>query len=402
MQSAWADVATVIRENAVDIELSQEDLAFRDDVRAFLQSNVQQAGENYFAWRMRWFKAAAAKGGWDVPKWPKAFGGPGWTPSQHYVWERETANFAVPMDSPFGVMMLAPILMAYGTKAQQDRYLPDIRSRKVNWCQGYSEPGAGSDLAALKTRAVLSADGAHYTVNGSKIWTSVAHLADWMFCLTRTSDAGKKQEGITFLLIPMKQPGIEVKPIITLGGRHLVNMVHISDVQVPVENRIGEEGKGWTYAKGLLEHERTGLAGISRSVVALANLKEKARAVPTSYGTLMDDPLFSAKVAAVEVDIMAAEFTELRSVAAASAGGRLGPESSILKLKGTEIQQRIQKLAVEAAGVSAPVRTDTDTGELFSRDAMANYLSGRAATIYGGASEVQKDVIWKNVLKVRA
>lgn len=386
----------------MDIELSPEDLAFRDEVRAFLKANEKQRGEDYFAWRMRWFKAAAAKGGWDVPKWPKAFGGPGWTPSQHYVWERETAGAALPIDSPFGVTMLAPILMAYGTKAQQEQHLPGIRSRKVNWCQGYSEPGAGSDLAALKTRAVRSADGSHYIVNGTKIWTSAAHLADWMFCLTRTSDTGKKQEGITFLLIPMKQPGIEVKPIITLGGRHLVNMVHITDVKVPVENRIGEEGKGWTYAKGLLEHERTGLAGISRSVVAIADLKDKARAIPTRYGTLMDDPLFSAKVAAVEVDIMAAEFAELRSVAAASAGGRLGPESSILKLKGTEIQQRIQKLAVEAAGYGAPIHTDTQTGELFSRDPMANYLSGRAATIYGGASEVQKDVIWKNVLKARA
>jgi len=385
----------------VDIELSKEDLAFRDEVREFLKANEIDPGENYLAWRLRWFKAAAAKGGWDVPKWPKAFGGPGWTPSQHYVWEHETAHATLPIDSPFGVMMLAPILMAYGNKAQQERYLPDIRARRVNWCQGYSEPGAGSDLAALKTRAVLSADGSHYVVTGTKIWTSSAHLADWMFCLTRTADTGKKQLGITFLLIPMKQPGIEVKPIVTLGGRHLVNMVHITDVKVPVENRIGEEGKGWTYAKGLLEHERTGLAGISRSVVALASLKEKARAVPTVHGTLLDDPLFKTKVAAVEIDIMAAEFTELRSVAAASAGGRLGPESSILKLKGTEIQQRIQKLAVEVAGLAAPVHSDTETGELFSRDPMANYLTGRAATIYGGASEVQKDVIWKNVLKAR-
>lgn len=385
----------------MDIELAADDLTFRDSVREFLLANAQQEGENYFAWRLRWFKAAAAKGGWDVPKWPREFGGPGWTPSQHYVWERETANFTLPMDSPFGVMMLAPILMAYGTKAQQEQHMPGIRSRKVNWCQGYSEPGAGSDLANLKTRAVLSADGTHYVVNGTKIWTSAAHLADWIFCLTRTSDKGKKQEGITFLLFPMKQPGVEVKPIITLGGRHLVNMVHLTDIKVPVENRIGEEGKGWTYAKGLLQHERTGLAGIARSVVAVAELKEKARSIKCGFGTLMDDPAFSAKVAAVEVDIMAAEFTELRSVAAASSGGKLGPESSILKLKGTEIQQRIQKLAVEAGGVYSAAFHELPNGPKFARDAMGNYLSGRAATIYGGASEVQKDVIWKNVLKAR-
>jgi alkylation response protein AidB-like acyl-CoA dehydrogenase len=385
----------------VDIELAVEDLAFRDEVREFLQANAQTEGENYFAWRLRWFKAAAAKGGWDVPKWPREFGGPGWTPSQHYVWERESAAFTLPIDSPFGVMMLAPILMTYGTKAQQAQHMPGIRSRKINWCQGYSEPGAGSDLANLKTRAVLSPDRTQYLVNGTKIWTSAAHLADWMFCLTRTSEKGKKQEGITFLLFPMKQPGVEVKPIITLGGRHLVNMVHLTDIKVPVENRVGEEGKGWTYAKGLLQHERTGLAGIARSVVAVAELKEKARSIQCADGTLMDDPAFSAKVAAVEIDIMAAEFTELRSVAAASAGGKLGPESSILKLKGTEIQQRIQKLLVEAGGVYAAAYQELPTGPKFARDAMSNYLSGRAATIYGGASEVQKDVIWKNVLKGR-
>jgi alkylation response protein AidB-like acyl-CoA dehydrogenase len=385
----------------MDIELSKTDIAFRDDVRSFLQANTFKPGGNYLKWRLDWFKAAADKGGWDVPKWPKEFGGPGWTPSQHYVWDRETAEYDLPLDSPFGVMMLAPILMRYGTKEQQQRFMPDIRSRKVNWCQGYSEPGAGSDLANLKTKAVLSADGAHYTVSGTKIWTSAAHLADWIFCLTRTSDKGKKQEGITFLLFPVKQPGVEIKPIITLGGRHHVNMVHFTDIQVPVENRIGEEGKGWTYAKGLLQHERTGLAGIARSVVALTALKEKARSVKTSYGTLLDDPQFRAKVAAVEIDIMAAEFTELRSVAAASSGQPLGPESSILKLKGTEIQQRIQKLTVEAGGLHSASWGSQTVGPKFAREAMGNYLGGRAATIYGGASEVQKDVIWKNVLKTR-
>lgn len=385
----------------MNTELSAEDVAFRDEVRAFLKENDYRAGTEYSQWRHQWFAAAREKGGWDVPKWPKKFGGPGWTPSQHYIWERETANYNLPLDSPFGITMLAPILMGYGTPEQQQRFLPDIRARKVNWCQGYSEPGAGSDLASLKTRAVLSDDGTHYTVNGTKIWTSAAHLADWIFCLTRTNDKGRKQEGITFLLFPMKQPGVEVKPIITLGGAHAVNMVHITDVKVPVENRIGEEGKGWTYAKGLLQHERTGIAGISRSVAALAQLKEKAAKVRSGNGTLMNDASFKSRVAAVEIDLMALEFAELRSLSAAASGHSPGPESSILKLKGTEIQQRIQKLTVEAAGLYAAAWGKQDVGPAFARDGMARYLGGRAATIYGGASEVQRDVIWKNVLKNR-
>jgi alkylation response protein AidB-like acyl-CoA dehydrogenase len=381
----------------MDIELSQDDLAFRDEVRAFLKEHAYKPGMNYLEWRDNWFKAAQAKGGWDVPKWPKEFGGPGWTPTQHYTWEKETAGYNLPMDLPFGIGMLAPILMAYGSKEQQERFLPDIRARKVNWCQGYSEPGAGSDLANLRTKAVLSEDGTHYVVSGTKMWTTLAHMADWIFCLTRTSDKGKKQEGITFLLFPMKQEGIEVKPIITLGGSHTVNMVHLTDVKVPVENRIGEEGKGWTYAKGLLQHERTGLAGISRAIVSLQSLKEKAAKVKSGAGSVLDEPIFRNKLAALEIDIMAAEFTELRGLASASSGEGPGPESSILKLKGTEIQQRTQKLALEAAGAFA-AGWGKPIGPSFSREAMGSYLGGRAATIYGGASEVQKDVVWKNVL----
>ncbi len=385
----------------MDIELSPADLEFRKDVREFLESNAYQQGTDYTKWRDEWFAKARAKGGWDVTKWPKEFGGPGWTPTQHYIWEQETAAATTPWDMPFGVGMLAPILMGYGNKEQQDRFLPDIRARKVNWCQGYSEPGAGSDLAALQTKAVLSADGKYYTVNGTKIWTTAAQIADWIFCLTRTQDTGKRQEGITFLLFPMNQPGVEVKPIITLGGAHSVNMVHFTDVKVPVENRIGEEGKGWTYAKGLLQHERTGLAGVSRSLVALEKLKEQASSVKRGNGSLMDDPAFRAKVATLEVDLMALEFTELRSLAAAAAGGALGPESSIMKLKGTEIQQRIAKLTVEAGGIYA-AGWGMPVGEKFARGGMASYLSSRAYTIYGGASEVQKDVIAKNVLGIRS
>jgi len=388
-------------ETCVDIDLSADDLKFRDDVREFLSTNKYINGEDYNTWRLNWFALARDKGGWDVPKWPVEFGGPGWTPTQHYIWEQETAVATVPWDLPFGLTMLAPVLMNYGSKEHQQQFLPDIRDRKVNWCQGYSEPGAGSDLANLKTKAELSADGTHYVVNGTKIWTTLAHIADWIFCLVRTDDSGKKQQGITFLLFPMKQDGIEVKPIITLGGAHSVNMVHFTNVKVPVENRVGEENKGWTYAKGLLQHERTGLAGISRSLVALQTLKEQAATVTRGNGTLMDDPAFHAKVAELEVDLMAVEFTELRSLAAAAGGADPGPESSILKLKGTEIQQRIQKLTVEAGGIYSAAWGGRAAGHGFARGGMSGYLSSRAYTIYGGASEVQKDVIAKNVLGLK-
>ena len=385
----------------MDIELSQDDLKFREEVREFLTSHAHQPPEDYFEWRLAWFAAAKEKGGWDVPKWPQEFGGPGWTPTQHYIWEQETARHQTPIDLPFGPGMVAPIIMAYGSKEQQERFLPDIRARTVNWCQGYSEPGAGSDLASLKTRAELSADGTHYVVNGSKIWTTMAHIADWIFCLTRTSSDGRKQEGITFLLFPMKQEGIEVKPIITLGGSHTVNTVHFTDVKVPVENRIGEEGKGWTYAKGLLAHERTGLAGVSRSLVALEKLKEQAGEVQRGNGTLLDDPSFRSRLARLEADLQALEYTELRSLARAASGQEPGPESSILKLKGTEIQQRIAHLTTVAAGPYAAPWGDGKAGPGFAKGGTQSYLGSRAYTIYGGASEVQKDIIAKNVLGIR-
>ena len=382
----------------MDIELSSEDLAFTKEVRAFFEENAMAKGEDYFVWRNNWFAKAKEKGGWDVPKWPAKFGGPGWTPTQHYIWEQETAKANIPFDIPFGLGMLAPILMGYGNEEQQERFLPAIRERTVNWCQGYSEPGAGSDLANLKTKAVLSEDGTYYTVNGSKMWTTLAHVADWIFCLTRTDDSGIKQQGITFLLFPMKQEGIEVKPIITLGGSHTVNTVHFTDVKVPVENRIGEEGKGWTYAKGLLEHERTGLAGLSKSLFELEKLKDQARTVTRGNGNLMDDSGYKAKIAELEIDLMATEYTELRSLASAAAGGELGPESSILKLKGTEIKQRIQKLTVEASGIYSPAWGDKNIGLPFAKGGTAGYLNSRYFTIYGGASEVQKDVVAKKVL----
>lgn len=381
----------------MDTEFSKEDLAFQQDVRKFIEKNLP-TGMDMWTKRGEWFEALRNKGGWDVPKWPVEFGGPGFTPTQRYIFDMEMGRNSTPPQLPFGVGMLAPILMNHGTKEQQDRFLPGIRDGSVNWCQGYSEPGAGSDLANLRTRAELSEDGSYYLVNGQKTWTTLAHIAHWIFCLTRTSSDGPKQEGITFLLIPMDDPGIEVKPIITLGGSHSVNEVYLSDVKVPVENRIGEEGKGWTYAKGLLIHERTGLAGIQNSVMALEKAKDNASTVKVGEGTLMDVPAFRNKVGELEAELLALEFTELRSLASVSAGGNPGPESSIMKLKGTEIQQRISQLNLEAAGIYAAPWGTQSVGPKFARGATAGYLGGRATTIYGGASEVQKDVIAKKVL----
>jgi alkylation response protein AidB-like acyl-CoA dehydrogenase len=295
--------------------------------------------------------------------------------------------------------MLAPILMAYASKEQQDRFLPDIRDNKVMWCQGYSEPGAGSDLASLKTKAELTEDGKHYIVNGTKIWTTMGHAANWIFCLTRTQTTNIKQEGVTFLLFDMKSPGVEVKPIYTLGGSHHVNQVFFTDVKVPVENRVGEEGKGWTYAKGLLQHERKGLAGISRSVYAMEKLKEKACKVPVGDKTLIDTD-FKKKIATAEIDLLALEYTELRTLAEMVNTGSPGHSSSVLKLKGTLMQQTIQELTLEAAGIYGAPFGHKKVGVKFGRAAMEGYLNGRPATIYGGCSEVQRDVIAKRVLGV--
>lgn len=380
----------------MDIEFSAEDLAFREDVSQFIKDNLPK-GMDMWTKRGEWFEAMAEKGGWDVHKWPTEFGGPGFTPVQRYIFDQEMARNSTPPQIPFGVTMLAPILMNYGTKEQQDRFLPTIRDGSVNWCQGYSEPGAGSDLANLKTRAELTEDGKHYIVNGQKIWTTLAHIAHWMFCLVRTSSNGPKQEGITFLLIPMDDPGVEVKPIITLGGAHSVNEVYLTDVKVPVEDMIGEEGKGWTYAKGLLVHERTGLAGIQNSVLGLEKAKDNAGDVKIGAGTLLDVPAFRNKVGALEAELLALEFLELQTLAQVSAGSDPGPESSIMKLKGTEIQQRISELNIEAAGIYGTAWGES-SGPGFARGAMGGYLGTRATTIYGGASEVQKDVIAKKVL----
>jgi alkylation response protein AidB-like acyl-CoA dehydrogenase len=294
-----------------------------------------------------------------------------------------------------GMFMLAPVLYTFGSAEQCARFLPGIRENRVQWCQGYSEPDAGSDLAALRTRAVR--DGDHYVVDGQKIWTSYAHVADWIFCLVRTSQEARRQDGISFLLIDMRSPGVSVHPIVTIDGRHSsLNAVRFDAVRVPVANRVGEEGQGWRYAKGLLTHERTGLAFVADSLRRFKRLRAAASRTPSRHGTLLQDPLFAARLAEVEVELMALELTELRTLAETAAGQAPGTQSSILKLQGTLVLQRLTELFVDCAGLQALPYDDAHDSAF--REEVATYLIGRSASIAGGSNEVQRDIIARHVL----
>jgi alkylation response protein AidB-like acyl-CoA dehydrogenase len=398
----------------MNLDFSSEEVAFRDEARAFIAENYpaslrdkQDDGapltrEDYFAWHR-----VLAKKGWVAPSWPVELGGTGWTPTQKYIWSEELAHAeALPL-LPFGLGMLAPVIYTFGTEAQKRRFLPDIYNGVVWWCQGYSEPGAGSDLASLKTRAERFTDDdgqEYYLVNGQKTWTTLAQYADWGFFLVRTDPAAKPQAGISFLLIDMTSPGVTVRPIITLEGGHEVNDVFLDDVKVPVENRIFHENQGWTCAKALLAHERSGIAGVARSKRGLEKLRQIARTEASDTGgPLLEDPFFRRKVAALEIDLTALEYTELRTLAAESSGKGPGPESSILKIKGTEIQQRLNELALEAVGrYGAPdlrgVGRNSLIGPDYAEGLAGRYFNGRKTSIYGGSNEIQRNIIAKMVL----
>ncbi|MCZ6829556.1 MAG: acyl-CoA dehydrogenase family protein [Gammaproteobacteria bacterium] len=386
----------------MDTQFSAEDLAFRDEVRQFFQENCSAELRARLASKktsreaqVEWQKCLYERG-WIAPGWPVEHGGTGWTATQKFIFESERTSADAPDVIPFGLKMVGPVIYTFGTEEQQAKFLPRILRSDDWWCQGYSEPGAGSDLAALKTKAEL--DGDEYLVNGAKIWTSGAHLADWIFCLVRTDSSGKKQEGISFLLIDMKTPGITVNPIIGLDGGHSLNEVQFNEVRVPAENLIGEQDKGWTYAKALLQHERTAIAGVAGCKRVLARVIAYARA----EGGLIDDPAFQRRLSDAEIEIMALEYTELRVLAALSAGTAPGPESSLLKIKGTELQQAVQELWMEVAGYYQGVLPDADgvdhSGHEFGSKACISYMYGRATTVYGGSNEVQKNIISKAVL----
>jgi len=393
----------------VNLDFSPREIAFRDEVRRFIADAYppalrakQKAGEHlgredYLSWHR-----ALAKQGWIAPGWPVEYGGPGLTPTQKHLLAEELAAADTVRLPPFGISMVGPVIYAFGTAEQKARFLPPTLAGDIWWCQGYSEPGAGSDLASLKTRAVrgVDADGDHYIVNGQKTWTTLAQYADWGFFLVRTDPDAKAQEGISFLLIDMKSPGVTVRPIITLDGAHEVNEVWLEDVRVPVENRVYDENRGWTCAKFLLAHERTNIAGVAASKNGL----NKLRAVAQAEG-LADDPVYQRKLADLEIDLLALEYTELRTLARESAGKGPGPESSLLKIKGTEVQQRLTELMVEAVGAYAlPDRRAIRSGNLgpvgpdWAGRAAPTYFNMRKTSIYGGSNEIQRNIITKMIL----
>jgi alkylation response protein AidB-like acyl-CoA dehydrogenase len=389
----------------LDIQFSPEDIAFRDEVRSFfaeayddeLQARMATK-ETYKSAIVDWQKRLNAKG-WIAPGWPAEHGGTGWNSTQKFIFETERASAGVRDVVPFGLTMVGPVIIDFGNEEQQKRFLPGILNSDDWWCQGYSETGSGSDLASLKTKAEL--DGDDYIVNGSKIWTTYAQFADWIFCLVRTNSEGKKQQGITFLLIDMKSEGIKVNPIVTIDNNHSLNEVEFNNVRVPVANRIGKEDKGWTYAKALLAHERTGIAGVADSQRHAKYVRDLASREVNGGKKLLDDPLFQKRLSDIEIELMALEYTELRVLASVASGGAPGAESSLLKIKGTEMQQAVQELGMDVAAHYQGVLDDLDEetlGHGFGSAARHSYMYGRAATIYGGSNEVQKNIIAKAVL----
>jgi acyl-CoA dehydrogenase len=393
----------------MNLNFTDKEIAFQQEVRQFLKENLPQhiiAGTanngSVFVEKdiaLEW-QAILVKKGWAVPQWPVEHGGTDWSPTQKYIFSKECYEAGAPMLIPLGLLMLAPVIMAFGTEEQKTEYLPKILNGEHYWCQGYSEPGAGSDLASLKLKA--EADGDHYIVNGSKIWTTHAHLADHIFCLVRTDSSGKPQHGISFLLIDMSTPGVSVEPILTMAGDHEVNQVFFDDVRVPMENRIGEENKGWSYAKYLLEFERGGGFSAHRIRHELENLRGLINSAGNGNADFDCNGDIDRKVARLAIDLKALEITELRILSSVSGGGNPGPESSIMKLTATRLEQDINELSVEVLGYSGfvmnpvangnPVRTD------YTRSVVPRYLNNRAASIFGGSQEIQRNIIAKMVL----
>ena len=396
----------------MDLNYSPADDAFRADIRAWLDANLPQALRTKVLEHKRlnrddyasWHKLLGTRG-WSVVAWPKEYGGPGWDATQRHIWDEECARIGAPGVLPFGVSMVAPVLMKYGSDAQKAHYLPRILDGTDWWCQGYSEPGSGSDLASLRTRAERQGD--HYVVNGQKTWTTLGQYADMMFCLVRTDTGAKKQEGISFLLIDMKMPGITVRPIITLDEDHEVNEVFLEDVKVPLENLVGDDNRGWTYAKYLLGHERTGIARVGQSKRELVFLKRLAANQKKGGVSLLADPVFSSKIAALEIEMMALEVTVQRVVASEANGRGPGPEASMLKIKGTEVQQALTELMVEAIGPQAAAfdpaylegeREHSLAGDDDAAPLAAYYFNFRKTSIYGGSNEIQKNIIAQMIL----
>ncbi|MBV7458545.1 MULTISPECIES: acyl-CoA dehydrogenase family protein [unclassified Acidovorax] len=400
----------------MDLNFTPEEEAFRAEVQAFLKAklpariaNKVKAGQRLSKADQDEWHAILNERGWLANHWPKAYGGPGWGAVEKFIFDTECALAGGPRIVPFGVNMLGPVLIKFGNEAQKKYWLPRILSGEDWWCQGYSEPGAGSDLASVKTTAVRVTDetGDHYIVNGQKTWTTQGQHANMIFCLVRTDREAKAQSGISFLLVDMQSPGVELRPIRTLDGDKEVNEVFFTDVKVPVENLVGEENKGWTYAKYLLTYERTGIAGVGFCIAALAKLQVIAAKVMKNGKPLDQDPLFAARMAQVEIDLENMKTTNLRVIAAVAGGGVPGAESSMLKIRGTEIRQEILSLIRRAVGPYAlpfieeaqyEGYADEPVGPKEAATAAANYFNYRKLSIFGGSNEIQKNIISKMIL----
>ena len=396
----------------MDLNFTPEEEAFRTEVQAFLKAklpariaNKVKAGQRLSKADQDEWHAILNERGWLANHWPQEYGGPGWGAVEKFIFDTECALAGGPRIVPFGVNMLGPVLIKFGNEAQKKYWLPRILSGEDWWCQGYSEPGAGSDLASVKTTAVRQGD--HYIVNGQKTWTTQGQHANMIFCLVRTDREAKAQSGISFLLVDMNSPGVELRPIRTLDGDKEVNEVFFTDVKVPVENLVGEENKGWTYAKYLLTYERTGIAGVGFCIAALAKLKVMAAKVMKNGQPLDQDPLFAARMAQVEIDLENMKTTNLRVIAAVAGGGVPGAESSMLKIRGTEIRQEILSLIRRAVGPYAlpfieeaqyEGYADEPVGPKEAATAAANYFNYRKLSIFGGSNEIQKNIISKMIL----
>ncbi len=391
----------------MDLNYSAEELTFRDEVSSWLREHLPpQLREKVTRYRslsrddlLRWHRILAAKG-WIAPAWPAEWGGTGWNMVKRYIFEEACGYAGTPPLIPFGLLMCAPVLLKFGTEAQKQKFLPRIYHGEDFWCQGYSEPGSGSDLASLSTRAVRN--GEHYVVTGQKTWTTLAHMADWIFCLVRTEPGlERKQDGISFLLIDMKTPGITVRPLQLMDGGHEVNEVFFDDVRVPLENRVHDEGKGWTVAKYLLGHERMNTARIGASQRELESLKAFAAKQQKDGKPLLDDPRFRDRVSRVEVELMALSITNLRFLDQLRSGNAPGAEVSMLKIKGTEIQQALTELMMQAVGPLAqpfaPRDRSTDFDD-FTAALAPRYCNYRKTSIYAGSNEIQRNIIAKMAL----
>lgn len=401
------------RRKADPMPFTTQDEDFRQEVRAFIAEELpqdvrakvlsgQEIHKNDY---MRWHKALYAKG-WVAPNWPEEHGGIGWTSIQRFIFEDEAGLAGAPRLSSFGLGMLGPVLMRFGTDAQKLEHLPKTLAGDRVWCQGYSEPGSGSDLASLRTRAVRQGD--KYVINGSKIWTSLAHHADWIFCLVRTSDEPKKQNGISFMIFPITTPGIEIRPIIANSGLHHLNETFFTDVEVPLDSLVGEEGKGWTIAKHLLEHERISGGACGELKTALERVQTIASEERAGDGErLIDDPDFRRRLKDTEAELMTVENTMLKALSAHSAAKGIGAVSSLIKIRRSEVQQMISELGVMAGGYYSQAYNlgalkqgwnEDPVGADYFNGLMPSYLFLRAASIYSGSNEIQRNIIAKHQL----